>query len=600
MASRKPGLLEELKRRNVPRAAVLYAGAIWALAQGISQLAPSFGAPGWITRWFVIAGIIGFPFWLAFAWFYELTPQGLKRESEIAPNAAITHSTARKLDFAIIGVMAVAIVLLASGYFIRRGAPAKLVQASAPAAAEGAAFDPPAGTIVVLPFKNLSGDPKQQYFSDGITEELTDALGQNPALRVIAWDTASRYRDSHESAQAIGKALDVAHILHGSIARAGDEVRITTELVDTRSGYQKWSKHYDDSFANIFQVQDKVSQAIAQALQVKFAQADQPAGGTRNPAAHELVLKGRALLEKHDATSYAAARQDFEQALSLDPDYAEAHAWLAHVLLDLTQNSDLPIKTTLPSIRAHAQKALALDPGNADAWVALGNADASADPPDLAQARTEYRKALALDPSNVAAHVDDGNVLPLEPALAQIQEATLLDPANATAWNNLAVDDQDLGNWAQAIQATEALLRLDPVDVDSAFELAYAHRQLHQYDQMLAAFDRVQPATPLDKQQVAAGRLVYRAVSDPALMPQALAALKDLSRHQSNPDVASNLLQLYLVLGQTQPALQLLESICPATPIGCSDLAINPMYQSLRADPRFRQLAKKYTTETVE
>ena len=254
MAQDKPGLLEELKRRNVLRAAVLYAGAIWALAQGISQLAPAFGAPAWITRWFVIAGIIGFPFWVAFAWFYELTPQGLKRESEVASNAAITHSAARKLDFAIIGVMAVAIVLLASGYFVRRGAPAKVARTSTPTAAKPAAFDPPANTMVVLPLKNLSGDPKQQYFSDGITEELTDALGQNPALRVIAWDTASRYRDSHESAQAIGKALNVAHILHGSIARAGDEVRITAELVDTRSGYQVWSKHYDDAFANIFQV----------------------------------------------------------------------------------------------------------------------------------------------------------------------------------------------------------------------------------------------------------------------------------------------------------------------------------------------------------
>lgn len=600
MASQKPGLLEELRRRNVPRAAVLYAGAIWALAQGISQLAPSFGAPGWITRWFVIAGIIGFPFWLAFAWFYELTPQGLKRESEIAPNAAITHSTARKLDFAIIGVMAVAIVLLASGYFIRRGAPAQVVQAPEPAAAKAAAFDPPADTIVVLPFKNLSGDPKQQYFSDGITEELTDALGQNPALRVIAWDTASRYRDSHESAQAIGKALDVAHILHGSIARAGDEVRITTELVDTRSGYQKWSKHYDDTFANIFQVQDKVSQAIAQALQVKFAQADQPAGGTRNPAAHELVLKGRALMEKDDAASLTAARRDFEQALGLDPDYADAHAWLAHVLLDLTQHSDLSIKAMLPAIRAHAQKALALDPGNADAWVALGNVDAYADPPDLARARTEFRKALALDPSNVAAHVDYGIVLPLKPGLAQTREATLLDPADTNAWNNLVVTDADLGNWQPMIQATETLLRLDPANVDSAFALAYAHRQLHQYNQMLAGFDRVQPATPLDRQQVAAGRLVYRAVRDPALVPRALAALKDLSRYQSNQDVANNLLQLYLALDQTTPALRLLESFCTAGPGDCGDLAINPIYQSLRADPRFQQLAKKYTTETVE
>ncbi|MEO6968528.1 MAG: tetratricopeptide repeat protein [Rhodanobacteraceae bacterium] len=583
-----------MKRRNVLRAAVLYAGAVWALAQGISQLGPAVGMPDWVTRWFLVAAVIGFPFWIAFAWFYEFTPQGIKRESEIAPNASVTHSTARKLDFAIIGVLIVAVVLLGSGYFIRRDAPV------AAAAKVIAAFNPPADTLVVLPFQNLSGDPKQQYFSDGITEELTDALGQNPALRVIAWDTASKYRNSSESASDIGKALNVAHILHGSIARAADAVRITTELVDARSGYQLWSQHYDDSFANIFKVQDQVSQAIASALQVKFAQADLPAGGTRNPQAHELLLKGRALSDKVDAASLEAARQDFEQALNLDPDYADAHAWLAHVLLGLTQRSDSPLKTTLPTIRAHAEKALALDPHNADALVALGNADANADPPDFGNAQTEFRKALALDPSNVAAHIDYGLVLPLKSALAQEQEATLLDPANATAWNNLAVGTQDLGDWAQMIQASEALLRLDPASVDSAFYLAYAYQQLHQVDQMLTAFDRVQPATPVDKQQVAAGRLVYRALRDPALRPQALAALKGLSRHQSNPDVAGNLLQMYLVLGQTAPALQLLEGICSAVPVACNDLTINSQYRALRADPRFQQLAKKFSTQTLE
>src|SRR6185437_7713535 len=187
------GFLAELKRRNVLRAGVLYAGAVWALAQGIAQLGPAFGASNSVTRWFVIACIIGFPFWLAFAWFYEFTPQGFRRESEVALDAPQRHTNARKLDFAIIGVMAVAIVLLASGYFVRHAAPADAQAATAP-------FHPPADTLVVLPFANLGGDPKQQYFSDGITEELTNALGQNTGLRVIAWDTASKFRDSKQSA----------------------------------------------------------------------------------------------------------------------------------------------------------------------------------------------------------------------------------------------------------------------------------------------------------------------------------------------------------------------------------------------------------------
>jgi TolB-like protein len=465
--------------------------------------------------------------------------------------------------------------------------------------AKTAAFNPPVDTLVVLPFKNLSGDPKQQYFSDGITEELTGALGQNPALRVIAWDTASKYRNTGESARAIGEALNIANVLHGSIQHEGDQVRISVELVNAVTGYELWSQHYDDSFANIFQVQDKVSQAIAQTLQVKFAQADLPAGGTTNPQAHELVLKGRALLDKFDAASFTAARRDFEQAIQLDPGYAEAHAQLAHALIALTQLSDLPLAATLPTVRAEAEKALALDPRNADAWVALGNVDNSTDPPDPAKAREAYRKALALDPSNTGAHLDYALVLPLKQALAQTQEATLLDPANVTAWNNLATLAQDLGDWAQMIQAGEAMLRLDPAVVDSAFYLAFAYQQLHQNDKVESAFAAIKPANDIDRQQVAAGRLTYRALADPTLRPQTLAMLKDLGRHQSNPDVAVNLMQMYLALGETAPGLHLLEDICLANPVSCNDLAVNPAYTALRTDPRFQKLAKKYTTMTL-
>jgi TolB-like protein/Tfp pilus assembly protein PilF len=595
----RQGFLAELNRRNVLRAALLYAGAVWALAQGIAQLAPLFGDYDWIARWFVVAGIVGFPFWVAFAWFYEFTPQGFKRESEVPADAPARDANARKLNVAIFGVMALAIVLLASGYFIRRQTPAK----PGPVAAAGvkpAAFAPPKGSLVVLPFKNLSGDPKQQYFSDGITEELTGALGQNPGLRVIAWDTASTLRDTHKTATDIGKQLNVANLLHGSILRNGDDVRISAELVNTTTGYELWSAHYDGAFKDIFKVQDQVSTAIANALQIRFAQADLPKGGTTNPAAHELVLKGRALGEKFNVASVQAARQDFEQAVALDPNYADAHAHLSGALLELTERSDLPLETTLPRIRAEAKKALALDPHSAEAWIALGLADESADSPDLAKARSAFRKALALDPSNAGAHLDYGTLLPIKAALAEQQEATLLDPVNGHAWNNLAVVAQDLRNWPLAIRASLQLIKLDPSEVDSAFYLAFAYQQSGQYDKMAAAFDLVQPTTPLDRAQVEAGRLTYKALRDPALRPQALAAVKALAQHQSNQDVAGNLLQMYLALGETEPALAVMERSCPADPIACTDLAVNPVYTPLHGHPRFEALAKKYTAVTVQ
>lgn len=459
----KSGFFEELKRRHVWRAAATYAVAGWLIVQIATQVFPFFNIPNADVRLVVVLIAIGFPIALALAWAFEITPEGIRRtEAADSPAARPEHESrqiGRKLNALTIGILIVAVALLGWRLLVvRHAAPAAASQAvtatasatpattaaasgphaAAPAQATPAAFNPPKDSLIVLPFKNLSGDPKQQYFSDGITEELTSALGQNPALRVIAWDTASTLRNTALTAHQVGQKLNVANVRHGSIAREGDAVRISVELVNAVTGYELWSKHYDDTFANIFAVQDKVSQAIAQALQVKFAQADLPQGGTRNPQAHELVLKGRALADKFDAASFAAARKDFEAAIALDPDYADAHAGLAHALIALTEHSSLPLAATLPQIRAEAEKALALDPKNADAWVMLGVVDTLANPPDRAKARQEYQKALVLDPSNANAHLDYGVTLPLKPGLAEEQEATLLDPDNAAAWNNLA------------------------------------------------------------------------------------------------------------------------------------------------------------------
>ncbi|HET6913808.1 MAG TPA: hypothetical protein VFH71_10790, partial [Rhodanobacteraceae bacterium] len=231
--------IAELKRRNVLRAGVLYAGAVWALAQGIAQLGPFFGAPDWTVRWFVIASIIGFPFWVGFAWFYEFTPEGLKRESEIAPGDSIAHSTGRKLDKWIIAVLALAVVLLITNQFVLdRNAGGRVHADTGPA-------NMPAKSIAVLPFVNMSGDARNDYFSDGITEEILNALAQVPKLKVAARTSAFAFKGQEEDLRKVGEVLDVATVLEGSVQKSGDEVRITAQLIDTRTGYHLWSEKYD-------------------------------------------------------------------------------------------------------------------------------------------------------------------------------------------------------------------------------------------------------------------------------------------------------------------------------------------------------------------
>src|SRR6185437_8332753 len=191
--SARPSFFSELQRRNVLRAGVLYAGAVWALAQGIAQLGPFFAAPEWTVRWFVIAAIIGFPFWIAFAWFYEFTPQGLKRESEIAPDDSVAHSTGRKLDKWIIGVLALAGVLLLTDRFISPKGAGGITDKS----------------IAVLPLSNESDGKDQQYFSDGLSEDLITALSQFEGLKVIARDSSFKFRNSSDDPKIIGEKLGV-------------------------------------------------------------------------------------------------------------------------------------------------------------------------------------------------------------------------------------------------------------------------------------------------------------------------------------------------------------------------------------------------------
>jgi len=600
--------IARLKQRKLVQWALAYVAASFALIQVLDVVAQRFAWPDQLERILILALAVGFLVVLVLAWYHgergaqkvsstEIVILALLlaigggllwRYERITPSAGSPHAAISSPDAA------------------QRSPGTTVPDFAAGAAASGqrapsgrrAVFNPPKDSLAVLPFTNLSGDAKQQYFSDGITEELTDALGQNPALRVIAWETASNYRDPKLSVNEIGQRLHVADILHGSIAREGDEVRVTAELVNASTGYQLWSAHYDELFKDIFAVQDAVTRAIAGALQVKFAQADLPPGGAINPEAHDLVLKGRALADKENAASLEGARQDFERAIKLDPNYADAHALLSRLLLTLIERSSLPLAQVMSETRIEAKRALALDPRNSDAWEALGDADASADPPDFAKAREEFRKALVLDPSNAYAHLDYGNVLPLEQSLAEEREAARLDPDYATAWANLAEYSQDAGDWVGEAKASQTLIGIDPADVDGAFYLAYARRQLRQDDAAVKAFDTASPASTIDREQVKAGKLVYQSLQNLRLRPQAMVVVRELEVHSSNQDVAGNLLYLYAALGERADALKLLQRYCLSNPFGCFDIAINPLYVPLHDDPVFQKLARKYSAIT--
>lgn len=439
----KPGLLSELRRRNVWRAAILYIGAAWALAQGISQLGPAVGIPPWGTRWFLVAAGIGFPFWISFAWLYELTPEGLKRESEVAPGESIARRSGHKLDMAIIGVLSVSVVLLLTDRFVvhRDGG-----EAAAPTSAR---------SIAILPFENLSDDPKNEYFSDGIADDILTRLSRLGDLRVISRASVQSYKGTDEPLRQIAAELGVQRVLEGSVRRSGDRVRITAELVDAPTGRELWADSYDRRLSDIFEVQSDIAGKIAVALRTHLtpeARARVTSAGTTSPAAYDLFLRGLAQLTRPgrlDVSKYPPAIAYFRAALARDPNYAAADAGLSQAFrLDEAMDRGPRIDSAL----VYARLAIRADSNLPDGYVALGSAyDLVGDP----RAEPELERAVTLDSSDAEAMrglvyhslMQDR----FDEALRRARAALVLAPRDSRVYMLVCISYLELGDvqWAE-------------------------------------------------------------------------------------------------------------------------------------------------------
>ncbi|MGH8173411.1 MAG: hypothetical protein ACREPX_09695, partial [Rhodanobacteraceae bacterium] len=309
---------EELKRRNVIRAATLYAAGAWALAQGVAQLLPVFGMDEWITRWFVIAAAIGFPFWVAFAWFYEFTPEGIKRESEIDPADPALRLNARKFDRWIIGVLAVAVVLLLTDKFVLHRARGDVADKS----------------VAVLPFANTSGDAANEYFSDGLAEELISSLSRLTNLKVIGRTSSFRFKGTTDDSKTIGEALGAGYLLEGSVRKSADRVRIAVALLSAADGINVWSESYDRELKDIFAVQSEIAEAVAQQLKVALLGNNaelartptQATPSNRNVAAYTALMQANFHANRQTQADYRKAINYYNEAIALDPDYALAYS----------------------------------------------------------------------------------------------------------------------------------------------------------------------------------------------------------------------------------------------------------------------------------
>src|SRR5438132_1819417 len=473
--------LNELKRRNVIRAAGLYLVGAWLLTQVASTVLPMFGAPDWLPRSVVILLTIGFLPALIFSWIFEMTPEGLKRDEDVPAEQSIAPQTARQMNRMIIAVLVIAL-----GYFVfdkfvltpRR--EAALVAARSSAEPKSAAN---AKSVAVLAFANLSDDKGSEYFSDGISEELLTVLQKIPGLRVAARTSAFSFKGKNATAQEIGQKLGVAHLVEGSVRKAGETVRIAARLTKTTSGDEIWSENYTRNLKDVFAVQTELAATIVEQLRgqltgggdarAKAAIEEQvqaaEKGGTKNVEAHEAYLQGRFFSNRHSEKETDQARVAYQRAVELDPKFALAWAGLAQTHVwdcnYATEGGQKGFNAHLAAAREAVERALALEPDLPDALFARSMIQTNFDYNWKGAAET-LRKALALAPQDPALLMQAGNLAAARGEKTQSlefdQRAVALDPVNAQARAFLASALSAIGKQEEARAEYARMIELNP------------------------------------------------------------------------------------------------------------------------------------------
>ena len=574
----------ELKRRNVYKVAVAYAVVSWLLIQIATQVFPFFEIPNWAVRLTVLVLIVGFPIALIIAWAFEVTPEGIKRTE--AADAAGQRSRGGAWVYIVLIGAALSVGLFFVGrYTAGNGTPRPSEAATVSAK-----------SIAVLPLLNESGNPQDEYFSDGLSEELIAALAQIRELKVIGRSSSFRFKDRKEEPKTIGEKLGVATLLEGTVRKQGDRVRIVAELINAADGIELWSRTFDRELKDIFAVQEEIANAVASSLKVTLLGADERSAtksATKNTEAHNAYLQGHFYLLRRNLEDYRKAIAHYDEAIRLDPDYAlvyaersEARIWIG----DLSGRG----KTELPKARSDAERAVAIAPALAEAHAALGWLRFFAEW-KFAEGLSELKRAQELSPANPTTNDLLARVIvyvgKLDEAEKQARHAVELDPLSGSAQFNLA----------RVLWCEGKLDEADAVARKTA-ELTPAAASSHRW-QVLIAIKRGDGETALREARLEADEnyrrfelaLAHYARRDRAAADAALAELIAESR-----DIAAfQIAQVYAVRGETDKAFEWLQISFDTHDTGTLAILVDPLLHDLRDDPRYKALVAKMNFPTT-
>jgi TolB-like protein len=572
----------ELKRRHVYRVAIAYGVVAWLLIQVATQVFPFFEVSNFVVRVVVAASVLGFPVALIIAWAFEMTPEGLKRADDVAPDDYIPRWSTRKF-----AALVVSVAILAAGVplvHVLRKKPAFLSRVNAASALAQK-------SIAVLPLLNESGNSGDEYFSDGLSEELIADLAQVKGLKVIGRSSSFRFKNKKEDSKTIGEKLGVSTLLEGTVRKQGDQVRIVAELVNAADGTELWTRTFDRELKDIFAVQAEIAEAVATSLELTVLGGKESSAknaATKSMEAHNAYLQGHFYFERGNLGDYRKSVGFFEQATRLDPDYALAYAERAEAWAWIGDLSSGKQKEAWTAAGSDAEKAVAIDPGLAEAHAALGWVRFFIEW-KFAEGLAELAHAQQLSPWNPTANDLMARVVVY---LGQFQEAEKLarqavefDPLAYQARTSLA-----------RILFTEGKLDEAEASARKAAELQPAAAGNHRW-QVLVAIQRGDGEAALREAQLEPNEgyrrfelaLAHYARGERRAADEALAELIAKDRDF----LAYQIAEVYAWRGETDKAFEWLQVSLDNHDTGTLSTFINPFMRGLRHDARYKSLLTK-------
>jgi adenylate cyclase len=565
--------LSELRRRNVFKMAVLFAVGGWAVLSVSDLVLDIFGAPEGSLRIIFFVLVVAFPIALFLSWFYEITPEGLKREVDVQPGESIRSKTGRKMNF----MIAFGVLLVVAGMAIQY-----LIFSES-----GGLEAIEKNSIAVLPFVDMSPDGDQEYFGDGIAEELLNLLAKIPELKVAARTSSFSFKGQEDDVATIGDKLHVANVLEGSIRKAGNKFRITAQLISAKDGYHLFSETYDRALVDIFAVQDEIAAAVVEQLEITLLHRESPQARRTEPEVLALYLQGRQYARLVTKEGFVQALEALEKAVEIDPDYAPAWAEIGSVYLTRAIQNDKP--ETFDLARETFEKTLSIDPSLAEAWAGL-SVIYSLHEWNFTKADELIQKALSIDGRNAQvlrrAAVLKHFTGKAEEAAALYETALTYDPLSLALHVNLGLSNYYAGNYEQSLEYFDKALAMSP---------NYGQGKFYRGSASLALGDPETALSYFEDEAMLGRKLMGQSLAywDMGRKEESTAVLDEFIRDHLSDGWGPFIAMVHAYRGETDQAFELLEQEYESHASMLLTVELQPLLVNLHADPRWDDLMKR-------